>query len=121
MIHRLYRVVHKCGIDQVVRGVRRPKKVADPISTNPELKHAIYATHLSEEELQKAWKRVQSELDKKEYDYNAWFFGDEERRIKRWTGYSLGYWLVQKKMKESGKQASELVTIESKNLILDKQ
>jgi hypothetical protein len=88
------------------------------LEVNPELEPAIYATHLSEEELEASWQKIQPELNKKEYDYNAWFFGDEEKGIKRWTGYSLGYWLVQKKMEETGKRASELVKCGSKNFLI---
>ncbi|MEX0909850.1 MAG: DUF2268 domain-containing putative Zn-dependent protease [Candidatus Paceibacterota bacterium] len=87
------------------------------IEANPDLKPAMYATHLSDEELKGALKKAESYFDTKNYDYNAWFFGDEEQGIKRWTGYSLGYSLVQQKMKKEAKLASELVRVDSREFI----
>jgi uncharacterized protein YjaZ len=74
----------------------------------PQGKPALYAIHLTEDELLHAWERVQSLLQKTEYDYTAWFFGSEKEHIKRWTGYNLGYWLVQKYLNKEQKKPSDV-------------
>lgn len=93
--------------------------VSEGLSQNFELeiwiggKLPIYATQLSEEEIKIAWKRVRPLLYGHEYDFDSWFFGSEKDSIKRWTGYSLGFWLVKKYMEKTGKKASELAQEDS--------
>ncbi len=88
------------------------------IEINPHTKPAIYATYLSEKELQDAFDKAKPLFNETQYDHNTWFFGNEEKGIKKWIGYSLGYWLVRQKMKKDGKMASELVGVESKEFVI---
>lgn len=85
------------------------------LETQPKQKPSMYAINLSDEEIRDAWQKAQPILDHIEYDFSSWFFGNEE--IKRWTGYSLGYWLVQKKIAATGLQASELVQLNSSEFV----
>lgn len=39
-------------------------------------------------------KKAGQEFNSKEYSHSDWFFGSKERRIPRWTAYSLGFYLV---------------------------
>jgi len=85
------------------------------IEVQPGIKPPMYATNLNESELNAAWEKVKPLLQEEDYDYQAWFFGSDE--IKRWTGYSLGYWLVQNKMRKDGNKASDLVQTPSNDFI----
>lgn len=53
-----------------------------------------WSTALPEEELQKMMEKAEKEFDNKEYDHFAWFFGNEDLGIPRWTGYAIGFHLV---------------------------
>lgn len=53
----------------------------------------------------KAWK----EFGSKNYNHNEWFFGSKERDIPRWTGYTLGFKLVEDYLKKNpDKKPSQL-------------
>ena len=57
----------------------------------------IYAHYLTKKELEKSWKQAQPLLKSKKYNHGEWFFG--KGKLKRWTGYSLGYDIVQQYLK----------------------
>ncbi|CAN5182848.1 DUF2268 domain-containing protein [soil metagenome] len=64
---------------------------------------------LSEHELQRMMKKAKTEFDNKEYDHFAWFFGNEELGIPRWTGYAIGFHLVKQYLqKYPDKKPSQL-------------
>lgn len=48
---------------------------------------------LSKKELQRMLRHAKLNFNKS-YDHSAWFFGSKEKNIPRWTGYSLGFYLV---------------------------
>lgn len=76
----------------------------------------LYAHNLSESELKDAWAEVKMILDSTEYDHDSWFFGSE--KIKRWTGYSLGYDIVRKYIsRHSEENATTLVDTPAKTLL----
>lgn len=78
--------------------------------------NVAYAHHLTEEEINKAWKRAQAELDSKEYDHFEWFYGPG--KLKRWTGYSLGYNIVQQYLaKHSKENPATLVDVPAEKMI----
>ena len=81
------------------------------IEVQPELPPSIYATSFSEEELDDLWKKAKVILNQRGWINNEWFFGGDE--VKHWSGYSLGFKLVQDKIKESGLKASELYKLPS--------
>lgn len=66
---------------------------------------APWSTALKKHEVQRKLKMLGATLDSKsEKQYREVFFG-EGNRYKRWTGYSIGYWLV-KKFRERHKHLS---------------
>lgn len=85
------------------------------IEVQPELPPSIYATSLSEEELNNLWNKAKSILNQRGWINDEWFFGSDD--IKRWSGYSLGFKLVQDKIKKSGLKPSELYKLPSTDFI----
>lgn len=59
-------------------------------NTNPE----FWCVVLNDEQLKTLLAKAQEEFSNNNYDHNSWFFGSTEKNIPRWTGYSLGYKLV---------------------------
>lgn len=49
---------------------------------------------LDKDQLKKFLKKAKTEFNNKEYDHNAWFFGSKQKNIPKWTGYSLGFKIV---------------------------
>ncbi len=84
------------------------------IEVLPTLKPALYATAFTEEELRELWNKAKPVLQEKNI-IDDWFFGGNG--IKKWTGYSLGYKLVQDKIKESGLKASQLYKLPSTDFL----
>ena len=56
-----------------------------------------------DEENEKILEKLCSQLDSKYYDYNTIFFNGSNE-LPRWAGYSLGYYLVRKYLKKTGKK-----------------
>lgn len=81
------------------------------IEVQPHLPPSIYATALTEDEFNDAWNTAKDRLDQRGWVNDEWFFGGDD--IKRWSGYSLGFTLVQDKIKRSGLKPSELYTLPS--------
>lgn len=57
----------------------------------------------SDEENEKILDKLRSQLDSKYYDYDTIFFNGSNE-LPRWAGYSLGYYLVRKYLKKTGKK-----------------
>ena len=87
------------------------------IEVLPELPLSIYATAIPEKELDALWIKAKDILDQRGWANDEWFFGSDE--IKRWCGYSLGFWIVQDKIKKSGLQASELYKMPSADFVAE--
>ncbi|MEO7617656.1 MAG: DUF2268 domain-containing putative Zn-dependent protease [Candidatus Saccharibacteria bacterium] len=51
----------------------------------------------------------------KNYDYNAWFFGSAE--IPRWTGYSIGYYIVKRTLQDKKMTAADAVWMKAEEFI----
>lgn len=61
--------------------------------------------------LQKSLRRARREFTSKTYNHNDWFFGSDRRKIPRWTGYALGFYLVSNYLRENPEyRPSKLVT-----------
>ena len=58
----------------------------------------LYAHHLTRNEIKQAWESAKRELDSDEYNHAEWFFG--AGTLKRWAGYSLGYDIILRHMKD---------------------
>ncbi len=76
----------------------------------PNLTPAIYTTVFTDKELDELWNNAKPVLYEKKI-VDDWFYGNTN--IKRWAGYSLGYKLVQDKIKDSGLKASQLYKLPS--------
>jgi len=85
------------------------------IEVQPALSPSIYSTSFTENELQNLWDKAKAILDQRGWANDEWFFGSES--IKRWSGYSLGFKLVQDKIKASGLKASELYKLPSTDFL----
>lgn len=77
-----------------------------------------WSVALGKAEIQKYFQKAKtSELFLTKYDHSLWFFGSRRKEIPRWTGYSIGFALVETYMKKTGKKASELVQTPSLSFI----
>ncbi len=72
---------------------------------------------LNQEELDLMIKKSQEELYSKTYNHIDWFFGSQERNIPKWTGYSIGFKLVEDYIKKTNKKPSELVGEPAENFL----
>jgi hypothetical protein len=88
------------------------------IEVQPELPPSIYATSFSDEELNDLWNKAKDILDQRGWINDEWFFGSDE--MERWSGYSLGFKLVQDKIKKSGLKPSELYKLPSADFLNEK-
>lgn len=60
----------------------------------------------SDEENKEILDKLLSQLDSNEYDYNTIFYNGSEV-LPRWSGYSLGYYLVKKYLEKTSKKIEE--------------
>lgn len=60
----------------------------------------------SDEENEKILDKLRSQLDLNYYDYDTIFFNGNNE-LPRWAGYSLGYYLVRKYLKKTGKKIED--------------
>lgn len=86
------------------------------IEVQPELPTSIYASAFSDDELDDLWNKAKHILDQRGWSNDEWFFGG--KNVKRWSGYSLGFKLVQDKIKDSELKASQLYKLPSKDFLI---
>ncbi len=73
---------------------------------------------LSELQLKKYTVSVKRNFNKKPYDHYQWFYNGRKKGIPRWTGYSVGYYLVEQYLKKHpGKHAYELYDKPAKDFL----
>lgn len=60
----------------------------------------------SDQENEKILEKLHDQLDSDGYDYHVIFFSGNDE-LPRWSGYSLGYYLVKKYLKKTGKTIEE--------------
>ena len=60
----------------------------------------------SDEENERILNKLRGNLDDKNYDYNTIFFTGNDK-LPRWSGYSLGYYLVKKYLEKTHKTIEE--------------
>ena len=53
-----------------------------------------YAMALNSEELSVWRQKLARDWNNEHYDHALWFFGSQELKVPRWTGYTVGYTLV---------------------------
>ncbi len=78
-----------------------------------------WSTALQPVQLQSLLARAREEFPSANYSHDDWFFGSEKEQIPHWTGYSLGYFLVDSYIKSSGKTASSLVAASANMIATD--
>lgn len=80
------------------------------VNNNPE-KTLFIKTILarSDEENKKILKELRDQLDSNYYDYDTIFFNGNDK-LPRWSGYSLGYYLVKKYLEKTNKRIEDAFT-----------
>lgn len=71
---------------------------------------------LSDEELIELMKKAEKEFNNEKYDHVKWFFGVDSE-IPKWAGYSIGFKIVGDYLEKTGKKASELFSLDSKEFL----
>jgi uncharacterized protein YjaZ len=72
----------------------------------------------SDSELSELMKQAEKDFQNKEYDHYAWFYGNEELKIPRWAGYSLGFKIVKDYLqKYPGKKPSQLYSATTNDFV----
>jgi len=72
---------------------------------------------LNEEDLEKFKKLAEEQYFNENYSYSDWFYGSS-KDIPRWTGYSLGFYLVEKYLKNHPNQkTSDLYNVKAEEFI----
>ena len=86
---------------------------------SPDLPPSLYATALTSEQTEEMMERIKQDLQSTHREINhAWIFGSRERNIPRWTGYSLGYKLVEEYLaKHPNLQPSDLYSVDTAEFI----
>lgn len=69
----------------------------------------VYASPLRDEEQARVGALAAHEWRLPHYDHAAWFLGTDRRKLPRFAGYALGYMLVGRFMRASGRRAADLV------------
>ncbi len=79
----------------------------------------LWAKALTSKQLEELSQKAKQEWHNENYDHHAWFFGSKERNIPRWTGYSLGFELVEKYLDANPSQKpSAIYNLEAEEFIL---
>ena len=60
----------------------------------------------TDEENEKILEKLRDQLDSNYYDYNTIFFNGNDK-LPRWSGYSLGYYLVKKYLEKTNKKIED--------------
>lgn len=62
--------------------------------------------------------KAQKEFNDKKYSHREWFFGSKDKKIPKWTAYSLGYYLVEEYLKKhSSESGASLYKTKAKEFI----
>ncbi len=78
----------------------------------------IWTAALSSEDIHLYLKKAKSMFNSTEYNHAEWFFGTD--KIPKWTGYSLGYYIIDKYLKlNPTKKPSTIYNKKSKDIIKD--
>jgi uncharacterized protein YjaZ len=71
----------------------------------------FWARALDAPALRDAEDRAREHLDDRRYDHRAWFFGAPDRGLPRHVGYSLGFEIVARHVRATGRTAAQLVQV----------
>lgn len=74
---------------------------------------------LTKHQLQIIRKKAQKEYYNTNYNHTDWFFGSPEKNIPKYSGYALGFQLVNNYLKaHSDKKASGLYSVKAKDILM---
>lgn len=63
-------------------------------------------------------KKAKKDFNNKKYNHNNWFFGSKDKKIPKWTAYTLGYYLVEEYLnKRVNKSGASLYKTKAKEFI----
>ena len=71
----------------------------------------FWARALDAQALKDAEAKARPRLADRQYDHRAWFFGSPDRGLRRHTGYSLGFEIVARHVRSTGRTAAQLVQV----------
>ncbi len=78
-----------------------------------------WALALDDVALHSLLDRARNVFSSKNYNHNAWFFGEDLSTFPRWTGYAIGFHLVGKYLaKNPGLTAAQLVATPAKEFLI---
>lgn len=121
-LHHSARVQRGPGYGATLRQAIVTEGLADMFSLEvyPRAARPPWTSALPRQSLCKWWERASKEfMEGRSYDHSLWFFGRGER-VPRWTGYTLGYELVEAYLAEQPtRSAAELVDVEAATVIED--
>jgi uncharacterized protein YjaZ len=81
----------------------------------------IWDEALSSMQIEELLKLAEKEYSNDKYDHKNWFYGSKEHNIPKWTGYTLGFYLVKEYLENNKTQkASTLYTVKAKEFIAKK-
>jgi len=76
-----------------------------------------WAYALSQKKIKFYLNRAKKYFKSKDYNLRmAWLMGDKKLKISKWTGYSLGFYLIKEYLKLTNKKPHEILEIESKEV-----
>ena len=69
----------------------------------------LWDNALDKRQIEYFLKKAEKDFNNKNYNHTTWFFGSKDKKIPKWTAYSLGYFLVGEYLKKHpDKKASNL-------------
>lgn len=77
-----------------------------------------WSTALSPDQIQIYLERAKQEFHNETYNHQPWFFGRGDTDIPRWTGYSLGFYLVKEYLKNHpNRKPSQLYSVKAEEFL----
>jgi len=77
----------------------------------------FWARALDADALRSVEAKARPLLDERRYDHRDWFFGAPERGVPRHAGYSLGFELVARHVRATGRTAAQLVNVPAATIL----
>ena len=102
-----------CGLlEEVINEGLAETFVTENMNTQPKNRY----TQFSEEEIQRLWKKIQSEHSAANPDIEKWFWGNEEENILPFTACSVGYAIATAYLAPFKKKSHEALTVPAKDI-----
>jgi uncharacterized protein YjaZ len=77
----------------------------------------FYAVPFEKAEMTELLARARLEFENSNYNHAAWFFGDETQNLLRWTGYKLGFEIVNHYLEQTNQTAAQACAVEAKTVL----